>query len=252
MSELFQSEHAFNYDTYTFGYARYARRTNNESLSNLYEQGHLPYSGSSAKGNDPIWYMARSLRVAREGFIITSENRRILKKFNQQDFRIQEIYGKDYIPQKEGIEFCLHYFSEKHGEGIMSEERLRLILQFVPEVWVVEYRNKTNKLVAVIIDIREESLRHYWFSCYALDEEYKSLGGWLLLSWIMLSFESGVKSCYLGTCYGAKSLYKTNIERTEYWDGNVWNGDMQKLCQLVKTDDQRIVTAVDVWKNQQE
>ncbi len=95
MPEIFLSEHAFNYHSYTFGYGVYAKRVGAENLENIYEQGFLPYSGDKFVTEEQIFYMARSLRVVLGEVVLSSENRRIRKKFDEGKFYCHELNAGD-------------------------------------------------------------------------------------------------------------------------------------------------------------
>jgi len=86
MPNYFSSEHAFHYDSYTFGYACYASRIGDEPLDEIYVQGFLPYSGNPDLSSELIFYRARSGRVNLASFELSSENRRIIKKMADKKF----------------------------------------------------------------------------------------------------------------------------------------------------------------------
>lgn len=93
----------------------------NDPLSSVYEQGYLPYSGA----NDvcDVYYSARSARVRLGDFALSSENRRIAKRFDGR-FTKERVAAFAFEPDEAFWNFCLSYFSEKHGSSAMPKERL--------------------------------------------------------------------------------------------------------------------------------
>jgi len=242
---IFSSELGHNYNSYTFGYANYCEREPHDSLTMIYHSGYLPYSGSPDVQN--IFYMARSARVVLPQFALTSENRRISKKFDG-------VFDKKRIPLKEFniedeafLSFCVEYFKTKHGERAASRERIHYWLSSGVVTTIVEYR-KEGAAVAYVFEAEDTGMTHYWFSFYDLSFVQQSLGLWLMLDCITDAAARGVEHYYLGTVYGAKALYKTNFEPLEWWDGSVWQSDTAALKERARTDDGRITPLMDEWK----
>ena len=249
MPHIFSSEFVQNYNSYSFGYTHYATRIPGEFLDDIYNKGFLPYTGEVALADENLFYMARSVRVVCSRFLLTSENRRVLKKISREQFYITEKPASEFLNNTEMISFCLNYFLQKHGEGTMSEGRLKKILGYFPETWVIEYRNKLNMVCAYVIEVRSRTMAHYWFSFFSIHETYPSFGMWLMLDRTLSAQEIHLDNYYLGTLYYEKSLYKANISGLEYWDGSFWNADLKKLSHRAKTDHTRFIDLQDEFKD---
>lgn len=194
-----------------------------DHIKDLYEQGFLPYSGS--KGLQGVYYSARSARIVLNEFALSSENRRIAKKFDGQ-FERTILPGP---PPEEAYDFCLTYFTERHGTKSMSSARLKLIFSQVTHTAV--YRNG-SQVVAYVVSVEDSNFGHYWYSFYDLAYARQSLGMWLMLNSIRSAKEAGKAYYYLGTVYGEKALYKTNFTPLEWRDGIGWSRDITKLKEL--------------------
>lgn len=249
MPRIFYSEHTYSYKNYTFGYALYAERLGDEKIDRIYATGFLPYSGEAKSEVKNLYYMARSARVDLSSFSLTSENRRIINKFKNFTFSVTEYPASDFLNNDPMLNFCLNYFETRHGVGVISKERLQRILNYSAETVVVEYTNENNSPRAYIIEIHSESCVHYWFSFYDLSLTYKSFGMWLMITRIQEAKKKQKKYCYLGTVYGDKALYKTNISSLEYWNGEKWVSNTSGLKNRSKTDDSRVVSQADEFKN---
>lgn len=251
MPEIFSSEHMFSYKTYTFGYALYAKRIKNEPLDPVYEKGFLPYTGDAIASKYPLFYMARSARVMLENFTLSSENKRIKKKFSDMQFMVTEKPASEYLKNKTMINFCIEYFEKRHGHGIMTVERIKKLLSYSKEVIVVEYRNaQTETPCAYVIEIHGKHMRHYWFSFFDVALAYSSFGMWLMIDRTEHAKSVAKKFYYLGTVYGDKALYKTNLPALEYWNGQAWTNDIKKLKSRARTDDTRVTFIPDELKEQ--
>lgn len=246
--KFFSSELGHNYKSYTFGYAKHAKIERGDSLAKVYEAGFLPYSG--ARGVDDVFYMARSARVPLKEFSLSSENRRIQRKF-EGIFERKETPLQEFDANEEFMSFCLSYFKALHGEHVMPRERLALILKTPLPANIISY-HVGGKPSAYVLEIESRGAGHYWYSFYEPAFVKKSLGLWLMLDCIKAAQKKKMKHYYVGTVYGAKALYKTNFRPLEWWNGETWNGDVKFLRELGRNDEKRIVSLTDEWKERQE
>lgn len=241
---IYSSELGTNYGTYTFGYTNYGELEEGDSLELIYNAGFLPYTGSPEAPR--TLYMTRSARVLLPQFALTSENRRIAKKFDGR-FQKQRVPVWQFNADESFFDFCLNYFAGKHGASAMPRERLEFILKspFLTDITVY---TKDAKPAACVFEMREGGAEHYWFSFYDLSFARQSLGLWLMLDGVRDAQAAGLTHYYLGTVYGEKALYKTNFEPLQWWDGEAWQHDIKLLRERGRTDDSRVIALVDAWK----
>ncbi len=233
--KFFKEEFVYDYETYKFGYTTWAIKEENDPLYSLYEKGFLPYSGESGVQNK--MYMARSVRVDLTLFEPTSENRRILKKFDTPFTRAVKPIDQFDIFDSKFIDFCTRYFKEVHEIDATDKINTVLSAGFITDI--VIYTDTDNKVIGYVFLAQDEKMMHYWFSFYDVLFQKRSLGMWMMLQEIIEAHKSGKKFAYLGTGYGEKSKYKQNFQPLEYWDGNEWHSDKQTLKELGKTDTNR-------------
>lgn len=210
----------------------YGEREASELATVIYTNGYLPYSGAAGLQN--IFYTARSARVVLQAFSLSSENRRIAKKFDGQ-FKKERIAASHFVPSDAFFEFCCTYFAQKHGEKSMPKERLHTILTSSLISTIITY-TKDATPVAYVLEVEDGPMGHFWFSFYDLSYSRQSLGLWLMLDCIRDAKERGLTHYYLGTVYGEKALYKTNFEPLEWWDGKQWSADIRSLKELGRAD----------------
>jgi len=246
--KLFSSEIGHNYDTYTFGFANYCQKEKHDKLTEIYNLGYLPYSGSPESKD--IFYLARSARIPLKSFKMTSENRRIAKKFNNNFSHEITPFEKFDWHDSKFLSFCTDYFAKRHGPNIMPIERLKTILNSGLITNIISYYNLFN-VVAYVFEVADKEMAHFWFSFYDLTLVHQSLGMWLMINCAESAKERGVKYFYVGTVYGQKALYKTAFKNLEFWDGASWIADIKKIRQLGHDDANRAIGLTDQWKNKQ-
>lgn len=232
--KIFASEFGHSYKTYSFAYSIYAQREEGDTLSSIYEKGFLPYSGS--RGVQDIFYMARGTRADITDWQPTSENRRVLRLFDEQFTKIAKKV-EDIRHDETFFTLCLSYFNLAHG-SVMPRERLELILDMGLVSSIIEYQ-KDGIPQAYLLLVEDETMSHYWFSFYKHEYAKTSLGMWLALDHIRELSKNGKKYFYFGTCYAEKALYKTNVEPLEFWNGREWVQDTALLKSLCRSDEKR-------------
>ena len=172
--------------------------------------------------------MARSARARLDDFAFTSENRRIGKHFDDMfTFRTLTIAEAKKDPRIRTL--FLDYFKKKHGDIVMPPARLDAIMDTPLPLRVFVYEKVPptgetgGELAAAALEVSGETFGHFWFSAYNLSYMKQSLGMWLMLYGARRAKADGRDYYYVGTVYGAKALYKTNLEPVEFWDGLTWN-----------------------------
>lgn len=226
---VFHREFGYRYDSYEFGYATYCQLEAGDALASVYAAGFLPYSADP--DTHDLFYMARSVRVPISDFTHTSENRRILKKFDG-GFSSRILSKEELASDPDFLPCFLSYFKERHGERVMTEERTRGILATALPLRGVRYE-KNGVLAGYVLEIAKDGFAHYWYSCYAPHFAGTSFGMWLMLDAAGRARDEGRAHLYLGTAYGAKGRYKLNFEPIEFWDGAIWDADGKRLKALI-------------------
>jgi len=232
--KLTRNEFGHDYTTYRFGYCEYATYEKGDRVADIYEKGFLPYSATPEVTAKGVFYMARSARVRLREFEFTSENRRIGKHFDGMfTFRILTIPEAKKDSRIRAL--FLEYFRKKHGDIVMPPARFDAIMDTPLPLRVFIYE-KDGELVAAALEVFGETFGHFWFSAYDLDYVKQSLGMWLMLDGAQRAKEAGRSHYYIGTVYGARALYKTNLRPVEFWDGISWNTNLNLLKKLARAE----------------
>lgn len=227
-----KEEFGHDYRTYRFGYCDFGELEPGDSIEDIYAHGWLPYSADP--NQQGVFYRARTVRIVLPEWELSSENRRIVKRFDG-------VFKKttcSVTNMENDVAFktmFLSYFKERHGETIMPLERLEGILHTPLPLFVTIYSEK-NTPRAYVLSIEDGALSHFWYSAYDLARIEQSLGMWLMIDTAQNLKTAGKNYLYLGTVYGEKALYKTNFNSLEWWDGNQWHDDISKLKTLARND----------------
>lgn len=245
--KFFSSELGHEYaKTFTFGYCNYGVLELGDKLSDMYERGYLPYSGSpESKG---MFYMARGCRIYLPEFELNSECRRVAKKFDGVISR-EVVPLSEFNITEEFITFWLEYFQRAHGSSVLPRARLMHWLNFGIISHVGVYKNKGGKVVAYTFEIWEEKMAHDWYQAYAAELDKQSFGVWILIDIARAAKSKDVTYYYLGTVYSENS-YKINLPALEFWNGEKWIKDTnnKRLRARTKTDSERQIRLLDEWK----
>lgn len=244
---FFSSELVHTYPTYTFGYCNYGQLEPGDKLSDMYERGYLPYSGSpESKG---MFYMARSGRLYLPEFELNSECRRVAKKFDGR-FSRHAVPLREFKITDEFVIFWLEYFQRAHGVTVLSRERLLHWLTFGIISRVGAYRDGSGKVVAYTLECSDETMTHDWYQSYAAELHKQSFGMWLLIDIAREAKKRGALYYYPGTVYGSSTDYKTNLPSLEFWNGEKWASakNNRALRARTKTDSKRHIDFLDEWK----
>ena len=149
---FFSSELGHNYPTFTFGYCNYGQLEEGDVLSEMYERGYLPYSGSPASKG--MFYMARGGRIHLAEFELNSECRRVAKKFDGKLSR-KSVPIADFEVTDAFIDFWLEYFKRAPGSSTVPRERLMHWLNFGIISHIGVYSDESGKTMAHTLEVSD-------------------------------------------------------------------------------------------------
>lgn len=235
--KIFFSENNVDYESYTFSYAIYAIKESNEELTDIYNKGFLPYTGNP-KIDAEVFYLARSVRVNLKEFFDNSENRRISRRIDPLNVKM-EVFEKSNF-DLEGVcfkSFCRAYIEERIGPDQISRERWEYILKRETATHIFKFSTEEKQKGYVLAAVTREVV-HYWFAFFDINHlQTHSIGKWIMLSVIRWAKANGKSFVYLGTAYRQGAMYKIRDHRgLEYWNGVHWSNDVNRLKTLCNND----------------
>lgn len=196
------------------------------NIDRLYDLGYL--FTRKEKGN---LYQTRSLRIDLSRFELNSENRRVLRKNAELDFKLVKLPYVNYSWEihKLGKEF----YSKKFGDDTMSASKIK-------EMFTEKEKSNMNNVFEFSLnDLKtgyclgfiSKSLVHYAYPFYNLDLEVNNLGLGMMIKSILFAKEAGFKHIYLGSIIDQKAKYKLKFKGLEWFNEEKleWSYDLEVL-----------------------
>jgi arginyl-tRNA--protein-N-Asp/Glu arginylyltransferase len=229
--KLLFSETRADYPNYIFPYAIWAFPEANESPGDFFDHGFLPSSRDLDR-----FYLCRQVRVDLRKFQPSSENRRILRKGEGITVKLVRRSDFDYSPERR--EFYKTYADIKFGKDVMSYERLDWLFKgkITSHVLVFTDSHTGIEVGTVTLYIEQPGLAYYYYAFYDLNYYARNLGMYMMTAAAQLFAEQGLHFIYLGSCYSANALYKTQFPGAEFFNGFRWSPTLEELKYLINRD----------------
>ena len=213
---------------------------NPSEVSALYNEGYV--LTRKEKGN---LIQTRSLRIRLSDFEISSENRRILNKNSDLDFKLESLPLPTYDWQIHNLGKT--FYTAKFGDKIMSASKIKEMFTDLDKsnmnaAFVYKYLNPTEESLSIgyTLCYQNEEIMHYAYPFYNLDvPKEKNLGMAMMIKAINYAKELGKSYIYLGSVVERKSLYKLQFSGLEWFntDTKQWETDLVSLKTLVESSD---------------
>ncbi len=222
--KLLFSEAQPDYSHYIFPYAIWAFPEPGETPADLFNAGFLPSSRQLDR-----FYLCRQVRVVLGKFTPSSENRRILRKGEGVAVTVCPRAEFEFTPARR--EFCKRYTDARFGVGGMSYDRLDSLFNSPVTTHVLIFTETvTNMEVGLAtLYIEADRMVFYYYAFYDLAHANHNLGMYMMTSAAKLFSESGAGQLYLGSCYSANALYKTQFSGCEFFNGYRWSENLEEL-----------------------
>ena len=164
--KLLFSEHKSDYANYIFPYAIWAIPEPHETPDMIFAGGFLPSSPEFER-----FYLCRHVRVDLSCFEASSENRRIVRKSENIEYRL--VSRSQFQFSEDWRNFCKTYSDIKFGKDIMTADRLDSLFssQIVSHLLIFT-DTKTKKDVGIVtLYLEKKSLADH------LDTNFGSISG---------------------------------------------------------------------------
>ena len=238
-SRTYKSEGPIHYGRYQFGYCEWMELSARESPEEPYLKGFLPYSADPGQPSH-LFYMARSLRVDLQRFRLEKKRRYDHRRWAAWNLRRTVMKKADFLENYGPVaRIKAHRWMEnRFGDAYLKQDRLQYILEkpFLDDILVWTDR---EDLTGFALIVKGHWGAHYWYVFYLNDPGVAAPPGHgYLVDFIDWCHHTGLSHAYLGTAYGHKSLYKSRgIEGIEFWNGNRWDNDRERLTLLQNIDE---------------
>lgn len=165
----------------------------------------------------------RSLRIRTAEFTPGKNFRRILNSNSDLTLSVEEAFAT-----AEQYELLHHYLISRHHGGGMSEmDFMRyemMVEECSSETEIVEYRDKTNSLIAAVLIDRLQDGLSMVYSFFNPDHKKRSLGNLMILDQIKRCQQEGLAYLYLGYWVegSPKMDYKARYRPCEILGSDGW------------------------------
>lgn len=185
---------------------------NSNTIDQNYNLGLLPQ-----RNEKDTYYLDSSSRSNLNNFILSSENRRILKKTNEFQYELIPLknFNFDLETQKK-----IYSWIKELGWDFPTSS-IKTI--FTNHIFNYLYIWKLNdKVIAYSICFFNENISHIAYVFYDPKLQNKNLPIRLVLQTIIDSQKKGLQYCYLGRFSKETGYYKRNMPGFEYFDNKQW------------------------------
>ena len=232
--KLFFSESQSDYDRYLYPYVVWAVPEAGEAPADIFNAGFLP----SARGLGQF-YLCRNVRVDLAKFILSSENRRILRKGAGIAMTLVPRGEFDFSPARKI--FYLNYAGVRYGKNVMPVERLELVFSppLCTHLLVFTEEASGAELGVAVLYLEAPRVAFYRYSFYDLNHVNRSLGLFLMTKAAEFFAAEKYRHLYLGTCYSERALYKTQFAGVEFFNGFRWSPSLAELKFLLRRESEK-------------
>lgn len=232
---LLFSESRPDYGHYIFPYAIWAFPDPGETPAALFASGFLPSTHALDR-----FYLCRQVRVDLGRFQPSSENRRILRKGEGIHCELLPREQFEYTPEKRAAYRA--YAEARFGPGVMPDRRLDSLFAGRITSHVLRFTDTVTgaEVGAVTLYLEPPRMAYYYYAFYDLRYFQRNLGMFMMTAAVRLFAGNGLGFLYLGSCYSANALYKTQFAGAEFFNGVRWSDNLEELKYLIGRDQREI------------
>ena len=200
-----------------------------ENINSLYNQGYVFTRVEKGYMNQ-----TRSLRIDLSKFELSSENRRILRKAENLKLETKDLPLADYHWSLGKL--AKDFYDTKFGDGVFSANKVKEILSTAQNFNKLFVYKVAEEKIGYAICFESEEILHYSYPFYNLEPKNlkPNLGMSMMLSTIVYAKENNKKYIYLGSFQRPTDTYKLQFKGLEWFDGEKWSDDLEKLKQTLK------------------
>ncbi len=200
------------------------------NIEEMYERGFV--FTRLGKG---IMQQTRSFRIDLDKFILSSENRRILKKVPdlQISFNNLPLENYNYSIGKLAKDF----YEIKFGQNIMSAQKVKEMLTDGEKSnfnTLISFGDVTHPGLGYTIAYVSPSIIHYSYPFYDLDHSPKDIGLAMMIKTLERAKAKGIKYVYLGSLQRPSDTYKLQFSNGQWFDGKKWNDNIDEVKLILK------------------
>lgn len=183
------------------------------NIEENYNSGLLPQRNSKN-----LFYKESSSRSNLANFILSSENRRILRKTENFSYQKKPLNEFDFNHQTQKQ---IHDWIKKMEWNLPTSSIKKIFTDHIFN-YVYIWKNENNEIVAYSVCYFSQEISHIAYVFYNPNYSHTNLPIRLVLQVIIDSKDLNLKFCYLGRFSKETGFYKRTMPGFEYFDNNNW------------------------------
>jgi len=201
-----------------------------KNIEEMYDRGFV-----FTRVDKGVMNQTRSFRVDLSEYETSSENRRILRKFEHISLLVESLPYEKYTWE---LGKLAKDFYEKFGDKVFTANKIREIItnekksNFNQLFIFLDTRNRTT--VGYSICYKSENILHYSYPFYIEDQTESSRGLGMMTTAVEWAKSLGKKYIYLGSLQRPSDSYKLQFAGGEWFDGKKWQTDYEPLKEILK------------------
>ncbi len=201
-----------------------------QTINSAYNQGYL--FTRESKG---AMQQTRSIRIDLSHFELSSENRRILRKTDEITLQVKTLPSSDYDWSIGKL--AKDFYETKFGPGVFSANKIK-------ELFTNPEKSNFNRIFCYgpgaqgyCIACETNELIHYAYPFYDLRRSPSDMGMAMMVRAVTYAKEQKKKYIYLGSAQRPSDTYKLQFQGVEWFDGERWSSDSEKLKKILKENE---------------
>ncbi len=226
------------------------------NIESLYNHGYV-----FTRIDKGVMTQTRSIRVDLKKFVLSSENKRVLKKVEDIDLFVYTVPYSDYnwTIGKMAKDFYDKKFGDKTFSANKTKELLtdnqksnfNCLLRYTYKInssnpldfeiarQLFQTSGKIDPLLSppptgVCIAYVTKNILHYSYPFYDLNNAPKDMGLGMMTKAILWAKESGREYMYLGSAQRPTDTYKFQFDGIEWFDGQNWKNDLVEIKNILQ------------------
>ena len=186
---------------------------NTNDTDQNYQNGLLPQ-----RNDKNLFYQQSSSRCNLKDFVLSSENRRIIKK--TQDYTFQKVKLSDFNYNLDVQKEIFKWIKELQWDYPISSVKNVFTNHIFNYLYL--WKDSQNNLVAYSLCYFSDEISHIAYVFYNPKLAHTNLPIRMVLQVVCDSHDLGLRYCYLGRFSKENGFYKRNMPGFEYFQNKQW------------------------------
>lgn len=195
------------------------------NIESWYDQGYV-----LTRVGKGVMRQTRSVRINLAKFVLSSENRRVLKKVKDIELSAYPLPDTDY--DWTIGKMAKDFYNTKFGDNTFSANKIK-------EIMTEDRKSNFNCLLkysslGYCIAYASKNILHYSYPFYNILTTPKDMGLGMMTKMMVWAIEQEKKYVYLGSAQRPNDTYKFQFSGMEWFDGREWKNDIEEIKNILQ------------------